>query len=115
MANHKARPRDHISALSKLARSPGPVDVSVPAATWERLRKLCEIPHEHGAGMNECAICDEPLIDAAIQKIEKAEALLREGATGFGRVLVATSDQKAVYDWLNRCRAFLGIKRKLQP
>ncbi len=33
--------------------------------------------------------------------------LLKEGADGFGRVLIATSDDKAVRDWQKRCRAAL--------
>lgn len=40
-------------------------------------------------------------------KWDSALALLQEGATGFGRVLVATSDQPATYDWTKRCRQFL--------
>ena len=33
--------------------------------------------------------------------------LLREGADGFGRILIATSDDKAVRDWQKRVRAAL--------
>lgn len=46
----------------------GYTDISVRTDQWEKLRKLLEVEHEHGDGMNEC---DEPLIDVAIREIEK--------------------------------------------
>ena len=35
---------------------------------------------------------------------QDAITLLREGVAGFSRVLVQTSDQERVYDWLKRAR-----------
>lgn len=48
----------------------GYIQIDVREDRWERLRKLLEVDHEHCDGMNECAICDEPLIDVAIREIE---------------------------------------------
>jgi hypothetical protein len=52
---------------------------------WDRLRRLLDTPHPHSDGMNECAICDESLMDAAVTEIERlrtrpapAEGLLGE-------------------------------------
>lgn len=42
-----------------------------------------------------------------MEEVEKLRALLREGCDGFGRVVVATSDDKAVRDWQRRVRAAL--------
>ena len=41
---------------------------------------------------------------------ERAElkALLKEGANGFGRILVATSDDAAVRNWQKRARAAIA-------
>lgn len=59
------------------------------------------------------------LLDTAIKAslpeglAKEARALLEEGAAGFGRVLVATSDQAAVSNWTKRCRAYLdSLKEK---
>jgi len=30
-----------------------------------------EGPHEHGEGMNECAVCDEPIIRAAVRVLKR--------------------------------------------
>ena len=40
--------------------------------------------------------------------------LLEEGATGFGRILVATSDDKAVRNWQKRSNAAIEAARKEQ-
>lgn len=54
------------------------VHVTVTSAAWERLRKLTDIPHKHGDGTNECAICDVELVDAAVTHIEELDAALRK-------------------------------------
>ena len=48
------------------------------------------------------AVATKPSSDA------RAVALLREGEQGFGRLLIATSDDKAVRDWQKRVRAYLS-------
>jgi uncharacterized coiled-coil protein SlyX len=40
--------------------------------------------------------------------LDDALALLQEAERGFSRVLVGTSDQERVYDWLKRVRGFLS-------
>jgi hypothetical protein len=65
-----------------------------------------------------CELCDcrSARSDAeAMETKYKAErdafqALLQEGADGFGRILIATGDDKAVYDWTKRVRAALKGK-----
>lgn len=44
--------------------------------------------------------------------IETLEALLREGADGFGKVLIQTSDEPAVENWQKRCKKVLGVLAK---
>jgi hypothetical protein len=44
------------------------------------------------------------------KQVKKLTALLQEGIDGFGRVLVATSDDRAVRDWQRRCKAALKEK-----
>jgi hypothetical protein len=68
----------------------------------------------------ECRYCEQDARSGHAKgciaaELFKAKELLREAATGFGRVLIATSDQEAVYNWLNRCRKFLRIKGNLKP
>ena len=48
-----------------------PVQLDVSSADVEALRELLRIEHEHYDGMNECSICDEPLITAAIKELKK--------------------------------------------
>lgn len=43
---------------------------------WEELRELLKLEHEHTDGMNECSICDEPLVDAAIKELERLNSLV---------------------------------------
>jgi hypothetical protein len=65
-----------------------------------------------------CELCDcrSARNDAeAMEAKYKAErdtyqALLQEGADGFGRILIATGDDEAVYDWRKRVRAALKGK-----
>jgi len=45
-------------------------------------------------------------------KVKVASDLLEEGHKGFGRVLIATGDDKAVYDWRKRCGAALAKLRE---
>ena len=61
---------------------------------WDRLRKLCDTPHEHYDGMNECSICDKSLVvdaadkiaelrtklDKAIRLLDKARKYMRHGS-----------------------------------
>lgn len=56
----------------------GHIDIQVKEEHWEELRELCEEPHLHYEGMNECPICDKPLIEAAIDKIKRLENEVRE-------------------------------------
>lgn len=56
-------------------------------------------------GIYSCPVCVETAQQARIEALEK---LLREGATGFGRVLIATGDDAAVYDWMRRAGELLG-------
>ena len=41
-------------------------------------------------------------------RIEGLIALLREGESGFGRILIATGDDTAVWDWQKRVRTLLS-------
>ncbi len=53
-------------------------------------------------GTEECEGChDRDIV------IDRLRDLLQEGADGFGRVLVATSDDAAVSDWRKRVREAL--------
>lgn len=52
-------------------------------------------------------VVHQHLAPLARQLEEQRDALLllcKEGADGFGRVLIATSDDKAVRDWQKHCR-----------
>lgn len=42
------------------------------------LRQLVIIEHEHPEGLNECYICDEPLVSCAINKIKQLQAELEQ-------------------------------------
>ena len=55
----------------------------------------------------------EALKEAESQRDELL-SLLHEGATGFGRVLIATSDDKAVRNWQRRATAAIAEERKEQ-
>ena len=51
--------------------------VSISAVQMDKLRILLneiEGPHEHREGANECHICDEPVIDAAIRLLTDLKA-----------------------------------------
>jgi hypothetical protein len=54
----------------------------VSDAQWDRLRKLLATPHEHGEGMNECAICDTSLVDDAADEIERLRKQSAAEGTG---------------------------------
>lgn len=57
---------------------------------WQRLRKLLVTPHEHYDGQNECPICDEPLVSASADEIEKLRAKLKTAeARGIERCIYA--------------------------
>ena len=45
------------------------LSLDISKSEWDRLRRLLEIPHRHYEGMNECAICDAPVISCAIGEI----------------------------------------------
>ncbi len=49
------------------------VIISIPVSSdrWEELRRLLAVPHEHGKVGNECLVCDEPIVNAAIKEIKK--------------------------------------------
>ena len=47
------------------------IKITVNRKKWDRVRELCQKPHDHYEGMNECQICDEPLIDVIGRKLEK--------------------------------------------
>jgi hypothetical protein len=64
----------------------------------ERYDTLFEIHRKHGI---EDAAARQRLGEQIIQ----FRTLLEEAVTGFSRVLVATSDQSAVYDWTKRVKA----------
>ena len=52
------------------------IAIHVNKERWDELRALIddiEGPHEHYDGMNECNICDEPVIDAAIRLLHQLE------------------------------------------
>ena len=49
---------------------------------------------------------------AAQAERNELKALLKEGATGFGRILVATSDDAAVRDWQKRAKAAIAKGEK---
>jgi hypothetical protein len=54
------------------------ISITVSRATWEELQNTInkiEEPHEHCDGRNECSICDEPLIDAAIRNLKRLEVV----------------------------------------
>ena len=53
-------------------------DVSVREDRWQRLRELSVREHEHYDGMNECPICDQSLVDAAIERIEGRDREIAE-------------------------------------
>jgi hypothetical protein len=60
----------------------------------------------------ECRYCEHDARhghadDCVYGQLQDAKALLSEGERGFGRVLIATSDDKAARDWQKRCRKFL--------
>lgn len=52
------------------------MQIDVSKSEWEKLRKLLEVPHEHHDGMNECHICDEPIVTAAVNEITKLRGAL---------------------------------------
>lgn len=43
--------------------------IHVTDKQWETLRTLLKIPHKHYDGMNECSICDEEILSAAVREI----------------------------------------------
>jgi len=44
----------------------GHINIDVDRVKWEKIRKLVAIEHEHSDGMNECSICDMPMVDSII-------------------------------------------------
>lgn len=47
----------------------GMLRINVHSTIWNKLRNLLTVPHEHHDGQNECMICEEPLINAAIAEL----------------------------------------------
>ena len=59
------------------------------------------------------AIADAPkslrdYVEQLTKQRDELLTLLEEGATGFGRILVATSDDAAVRDWQKRAKAAIA-------
>lgn len=48
-------------------------EISIRNDQWERLRELLYVPHEHCEGRNECDICDKPLIEDAVDVLERLQ------------------------------------------
>ena len=70
---------------------------------WAERAKISEKAlHDYIAAIRPTPPTTKPSSDA------RAVALLREGEQGFGRLLIATSDDKAVRDWQKRVRAYLS-------
>jgi hypothetical protein len=46
-------------------------------------------------------------LESECEGLRALEPLMREGITGFSRVLVGTSDHVRVYGWVDRCRSVL--------
>lgn len=74
------------------------------------------MPKKGSKGSVHRAIKITPLGEAflEIERLKAIESLLKEGVEGFSRVLVATSDQERVYEWVARCRAALNLDRALK-
>jgi hypothetical protein len=52
------------------------IEIIVSQAKFDELRRLVAIMHKHYDGMNECPVCDTPIIDAAIHRIKELKAAL---------------------------------------
>ena len=53
----------------------GVVTLTVSAEKLEKLKELLCIPHDHYDGQNECSICDQNIIEAALQDKECANMI----------------------------------------
>lgn len=82
-----------------------------------------EVGYKAGAASRDAEVAklkddNEYLYVAAIERdqlheqVKMLRALCTEGANGFGRILISTSDDVAVRDWQTRCKEALAKVRK---
>ena len=86
----------------------GHKDISVKDETLTRLREAVKVEHEHYEGMNECHICDEPLMDAVADKIESQQSevkrlngilnVIKDNMIGY------TENEGTSYPWWAICK-----------
>lgn len=107
-----------LTVLAQLSHPPAPqsaeqVAVTVPREPTEAMLEAgdallydtAECAHNVWNAMLAASAPDQKRKSGCPQE---AIDLLQEGATGFGRLLISTSDDKAVRNWQKRCRAFLA-------
>jgi len=81
-------------------------DHGVSLEQWERLRLLCDTPHEHYEGQNECAICDKALCDKAL--VEDAADRIEKMRGELSQLRGAVMTMIPSYRW-----AQLGLSEKV--
>ena len=83
-------------------------------------RRIEELEHNYASlqqafgDMKDLAAQRLEALNGSERQRDELLALLQEGATGFGRVLVSTSDDKAVRGWQKRSRAAIEAALKEQ-
>ena len=108
-----AEAADRIEALEHSYASLQQAFDEMKALAAQRLEALKKAEAERVLDEQRVADLMAQVADIAAERNELL-SLLQEGAAGFGRVLIATSDDKAVRNWQRRATAAIAAVRKEQ-